>query len=80
MSPWSIILADNPDVESLQMLAEDGTNEGRVRVLADGRLRSVVNVSGVLTIDRGSLTQKLRSVPALVLHQVEEGLRLVLGL
>ena len=41
---------------------------------------SVVNVSGVLTIDRGLLTQKLRSVPALVLHQVEEGLRLVLGL
>ena len=41
---------------------------------------SVVNVSQVLTIDRGLLTQKIRSVPALVLHQVEEGLRLVLGL
>ena len=40
-SPWSIILADNPDVESLQMLAEDGTNEGRVRALAYGRLRAV---------------------------------------
>ena len=41
---------------------------------------SVVNVSQVLTIDRGLLSQKGRSVPALVLHQVEEGLRLVLGL
>jgi mRNA interferase MazF len=41
---------------------------------------SVINVSQVLTIDRGVLTQRVRAVPAPILQQVEEGLRLVLGL
>lgn len=56
---------------------------GNVRVpRADSGLKaaSVINVSQVLTIDRCLLTQKIRAVPAPILQQVEEGLRLVLGL
>ena len=41
---------------------------------------SVVNVSQILTIDRRLLTQRVRAMPANILHQVEEGLRLVLAL
>ncbi len=41
---------------------------------------SVVNVSQILTLDRRLLTQKVRAMPASVLQQVEEGLRLVLAL
>lgn len=41
---------------------------------------SVVNVSQVLTVDRRLLTQRIRAMPASILHQVEEGLRLVLAL
>ena len=41
---------------------------------------SVINVSQLITIDRGLLTQRIRAVPAALLYQVEEGLRLVLGL
>ena len=41
---------------------------------------SVVNVSQILTLDRRLLTQKVRAMPASILQQVEEGLRLVLAL
>lgn len=41
---------------------------------------SVVNVSQVLTIDRAFLTQRVRALPGQPMQQVEEGLRLVLGL
>jgi mRNA interferase MazF len=56
---------------------------GNVRIArTDSGLKaaSVINVSQVLTIDRSVLTQRVRAVPAPILHQVEEGLRLVLGL
>ena len=56
---------------------------GNVRIArTDSGLKaaSVINVSQVLTIDRRVLTQRVRAVPAPILHQVEEGLRLVLGL
>ena len=56
---------------------------GNVRIArADSGLKtaSVINVSQVLTIDRGLLTHRVRAVPAPILHQVEDGLRLVLAL
>lgn len=56
---------------------------GNVRVgKADSRLSkpSIVNVSQVLTIDRTSLTDRVSALPGQFMHQVEDGLRLVLGL
>lgn len=41
---------------------------------------SVVNISQLYTLDRGLLTQRVRSLPAEVMHAIDEGLRLVLGL
>jgi len=41
---------------------------------------SVVNVSQIVTLDRGVLTQRIRAVPGTTLRSVDEGLRLVLGL
>ncbi len=44
------------------------------------RCDSVINVSQVLTVDKSFLTQRVRALPAHLLDQVEEGLRLVLSL
>ncbi len=41
---------------------------------------SVVNVSQILTLDRGLLTEKLEKLPAKVMEQVNLGLRLALAL
>jgi mRNA interferase MazF len=41
---------------------------------------SVVNVSQLLTIDRGLLTDRVRSLPGTVMRRVDEGLRMVLAL
>ncbi|MGB7906192.1 MAG: type II toxin-antitoxin system PemK/MazF family toxin [Steroidobacteraceae bacterium] len=41
---------------------------------------SVVNVSQIVTLDRNVLTQRIRAVPGTTLRNVDEGLRLVLGL
>ena len=41
---------------------------------------SVVNVSQILTIDRTLLTGRVGALPGQAMHQVEEGLKLVLGL
>lgn len=41
---------------------------------------SVVNVSQILTVDRRLLTGRVRSLPERTMRQVDEGLRLVLGL
>ena len=41
---------------------------------------SVVNVSQVLTLDRELLTQRVRGLPADTMRQIDEGLRLALGL
>jgi mRNA interferase MazF len=41
---------------------------------------SVVNVSQLFTIDRTLLTEKVRALPSQSMHQVEDGLRLVLSL
>ena len=41
---------------------------------------SVVNVSQVFTVDRASLTEKVRALPADVMQRVDNGLRLVLSL
>lgn len=56
---------------------------GNVRIARNDsglKAASVINVSQLLTIDRRLLTHRIRAVPATTLHQVEEGLRLVLGL
>ncbi len=37
---WPALLADKPDLKSLQKIAEDETNEGRVRAIAFNRLRA----------------------------------------
>jgi mRNA interferase MazF len=55
---------------------------GNVRIgKADSGLSkpSVVNVSQVLTVDRRYLTQRLKTLPAQVMHRIDDGLRLVLG-
>jgi len=41
---------------------------------------SIVNVSQVVTLDRKLLSQKVRAIPGSVMRQVDDGLRLVLGL
>lgn len=41
---------------------------------------SVVNVSQLVTMDRGFLTSKIGNLPPEILGKVEAGLRLVLGL
>ena len=41
---------------------------------------SVINVSQVITIDKSFLTEKVYSVSSKIMSQVDEGLRLVLGL
>jgi mRNA interferase MazF len=41
---------------------------------------SVVNVSQVVTLDKGFLSKRVSSVPADVLQQVSDGLRLILAI
>ena len=38
--PWPTLLADDPNVTALRKIAEDETNEGRVRAIAFNRLRA----------------------------------------
>jgi mRNA interferase MazF len=41
---------------------------------------SIANVSQVLTVDRSVLTERLKRLPAALIDQVDEGLRLALAL
>jgi mRNA interferase MazF len=41
---------------------------------------SVVNVSQILTLDRNYLTEKVRALDSRLMSQVDEGLRLVMGI
>jgi len=41
---------------------------------------SVANVSQVITIDKSFLTENIGTIPAYLLEQVENGIRLVMGL
>ena len=41
---------------------------------------SVVNVSQLVTLDREQLTQRVRALPADAMRDIDEGLRLVLGI
>ena len=41
---------------------------------------SVVNVSQLVTLERDLLTQRVRGLPADAMRQIDEGLRLALGL
>ena len=40
---------------------------------------SVVNVSQIITLDRELLMQRVRGLPADTMRQIDEGLRLALG-
>jgi mRNA interferase MazF len=42
--------------------------------------RSVANVSQLTVLNRSRLIDKVKAVPGLLLHQVEDGIRLVLGM
>ncbi|MDN5869541.1 MAG: type II toxin-antitoxin system PemK/MazF family toxin [Nitrococcus sp.] len=56
---------------------------GNVRIgkAESGLLRpSVVNVSQLLTIDRGLVIKKTKTLPASSLRKIDEGIRLVLAL
>lgn len=56
---------------------------GNVRLAkADSGLSkpSVINVSQVLTLDRGLLTERAKALPERVVRALDEGLRLVLAL
>lgn len=44
------------------------------------RKASVVNVSQLITVDKGYLSARIGKVPVAVMSRVDEGLRLVLGL
>jgi mRNA interferase MazF len=68
-------------VVTSNMALADAPGNVRLQRTESGLARaSVVNVSQVVTLDRGLLTQRIRSLPASALHKVDEGLRLVLGL
>lgn len=41
---------------------------------------SVANVSQIITVDKSFLTEKVGSIPAYLFQQVEDGIRLVIGL
>ena len=41
---------------------------------------SVANVSQILTLDRGNLTERLKRLPPALMEQVDDGLRLALAL
>ena len=41
---------------------------------------SVVNVSQVVTVDRGILGKRVKALPSAALQRIDDGLRLVLGL
>jgi hypothetical protein len=43
VDPWDTLLAEHPDAPTLRKIANDETNEGRVRALAYNRLRSTGN-------------------------------------
>ena len=41
---------------------------------------SVINISQLFTVDKSSLTERVGNLPARLMRETEEGLRLVLGL
>lgn len=41
---------------------------------------SVANVSQVITVDKSFLSEKIGAIPSYLLEQVENGIRLVMGL
>ena len=58
----------------------DAPGNVRVSKSESGLARpSVVNVSQILTLDRELLTQRVRGLPADAMRQIDEGLRLAIG-
>lgn len=68
-----------PLTSNLQLAAAPGNVLCRRRDTGLSK-QSVANVSQVSTIDRRRLTERLATVPAAVMAQVDDGLRLVLAL
>ena len=59
----------------------DAPGNVRVGKSESGLMRpSVVNVSQLVTLDRKLLTRRVRALPAETMRDIDEGLRLVLGL
>jgi mRNA-degrading endonuclease toxin of MazEF toxin-antitoxin module len=76
---------------ALLIKGEDSGTRGQAAVVLKPTVDSIdeptvatelaaVNVSQIITLDKTRFTQRVERVPAHVLGQVEEGLRLVLGL
>lgn len=60
---------------------EDAPGNVRVGKPESGLAKaSVVNVSQLVTLDRELLTQRVRGLPAAAMRDIDEGLRLVLGI
>lgn len=66
-------------VTSNLALADAPGNVRLVKSEAGLQKPSVINVSQLITLDRSLLTSKVRSLSPASMHQVDEGLRLVLG-
>jgi RNA-directed DNA polymerase len=59
--------------------AQQGVQQAQAYICDGKRWPSVVNVSQLLTLDRELLTQRVRGLPADTMRQIDEGLRLALG-
>jgi mRNA interferase MazF len=64
---------------NLQLAAAPG-NVALARSGSGLKRKSIVNVSQIMTLDKRFLRQKAGRVPARKLHEVDDGLRLVLAL
>lgn len=59
----------------------DAPRSVRIGMAGSGlRKASVVNVSQLVTLDRAQLTQRVRALPADMMRDIDDGLRLVLGI
>lgn len=67
-------------ITSNQRLAAAPGNVALTRGTAGLGKASVVNVSALLTLDRATLSDPIGALPLEFMHQVDRGLRLVLGL
>ena len=61
------------------LVLEDAPGNLRIAKPESGLTKpSVVNVSQIITVDRGLLTQRVKLLPARVMQRVDEGLKLAI--
>jgi mRNA interferase MazF len=66
---------------SSNLALADAPGNVRVAKVESGLSKpSIVNVSQLVTMDRGVLTERVRSLPADVMRAIDDGLRLVLAI